>query len=71
MGELGVWIEQGPDAVLAAVVRGSPPLDYGVLLRTQLEVIVLEWGPELAAFEGDPAPFNNVDALLKPRLIAA
>jgi hypothetical protein len=46
-------------------------VDYGVLLRTQLEVIVLEWGPELAAFEGDPAPFNNVDALLKPRLIAA
>ena len=71
VGELGVWIEQGPDVVLAAVVRGSPPVDYGVLLRTHLELIELEWGPELAAFEGDPAPYSEVDALLEPCLIAA
>jgi len=71
VGELGVWIEQGPDAVLAAVVRGTPPPEYGAILRTQLELIELQFGNEFVAFCGDSTPFVHIDALLVPCLISA
>jgi OOP family OmpA-OmpF porin len=70
VGELGVWIEQGPSTVLAAVVRGHPPADLYTLLRAQLERVELQLGPELAAFAGDPAPFQHVDALLEPCMVS-
>jgi OOP family OmpA-OmpF porin len=71
VGELGVWIEQGPRAVLAAVVRGHPPLELNVILRGQLERIELQLGPDLAAFSGDPEPFQCVDVLLQPCFVSA
>lgn len=71
VGELGVWLEQGPATVLAAVVRGHPPAELAVLLRAQLERIELQLGPELAAFAGDPAPFQRVDVLLEPCMVFA
>jgi len=71
VGELGVWIEQGPYAVVAAVVRGIPPVDFSTLLRTQVELIERDWRPELAHFDGDTAPFAEVDMYLAPCMIAA
>lgn len=71
VGELGVWIEQGPSTVLAAVVRGNPPAELNALLRTQLELIELQFDRELADFHGDPAPFPRADVLLEPCLILA
>jgi len=71
VGDLGVWIEQGPRAVLAAVARGHPPAELNVLLRGQLERVELEFGPELTAFSGDVQPFCSADALLRPCLICA
>ncbi len=71
VGELGVWIEQGPHAVVAAVVRGVPPVDFSTLLRTQVELIERDWGLELARFDGDTAPFAGIDVYLAPCMIAA
>ncbi len=71
VGELGVWIEQGPHAVVAAVVRGIPPVDFSALLRTQVELVERDYGPELARFDGDTAPFEQVDVYLAPCMIAA
>jgi OOP family OmpA-OmpF porin len=57
VGELTVWIEQGPAAILAAVIRGQAPQT----LRTELEDVVerlhADFGPELGEFEGNIAPF--------------
>lgn len=71
VGELGVWVEQGPHVAIAAVVRGIPPVDFATLLRTQVELIERDWGPELADFDGDTARFAEVDSLLTPCMLAA
>jgi OOP family OmpA-OmpF porin len=71
VGELGVWIEQSPNAVLAAVVRGNPPAELSALLRTQLEMVELRFGREMAAFRGDSGPLEKADELLEPCLIVA
>jgi outer membrane protein OmpA-like peptidoglycan-associated protein len=64
VGELTVRIEQGPEAILAAVVRGNPPAELRETLTRAIEAIHLEQAEALASFEGDPAPF----AKTRPRL---
>ena len=60
VGELTVWIEQGPFAHLAAVIRGNAPGELRSVLRDTLENIHLEMEEELEAFDGDAEPFNGV-----------
>jgi outer membrane protein OmpA-like peptidoglycan-associated protein len=57
VGDLQVWVEQGPRAVLAAAVRGTAPVELRQTFRAALEAIHHELGPELGAFDGDAAPF--------------
>jgi len=64
VGDLGLWIEQGPTAIIAAAVRGNAPRELRTQLREALEQVHLEKGAELEAFEGDPAPFE----VLRPQL---
>jgi outer membrane protein OmpA-like peptidoglycan-associated protein len=64
VGELTVRIEQGPEAILAAVVRGNPPAELREKLTRAIEAIHLEQAEALASFEGDAAPF----AKTRPRL---
>ncbi|MHC5012285.1 MAG: hypothetical protein ACYTG6_15300, partial [Planctomycetota bacterium] len=60
VGDLTVWIERGPHAVLAVVIRGNAPLDLRTEMQGVLEAIHLEMAHELEAFEGDDAPFGAV-----------
>jgi len=59
LGELQVFIEQGPRAVIAAVVIGNPPSDLGVTLKEALESIHAELALPLAEYQGDNAPFEE------------
>jgi OOP family OmpA-OmpF porin len=61
VGELEVWIEQGPGAVLAAVIRGHAPETYRVAMKEALENIQRHYSSALAHFEGDAAPFRPVE----------
>ena len=61
VGELEVWIEQGPGAVLAAVIRGHAPETYRVAMKEALENIQRHYSSALAHFEGDSAPFRPVE----------
>lgn len=65
-----IWIEQGDDALLAAVIRGIPPAELRLTLRETLDAIHLEHGQELAAFNGDSTPLEAVrpdlEACFKP-----
>jgi OOP family OmpA-OmpF porin len=61
VGELEVWIEQGPGAVLAAVIRGHAPESYRVAMKEALENIQRHYSSALAHFEGDAAPFRPVE----------
>lgn len=65
VGELTVLVEPGPQAILAAVVRGQAPDSLLRKLQDSLETVHLQFAGELAGFTGDPAPFEGVRQLLK------
>lgn len=70
MGELTLWIEQGPLAVVAGVIRGTPPENLRQLLAEILEQIHLEQGQALEAFRGYDAPFEAIRHYLESCLRA-
>lgn len=57
---LSVWIEQGPQATLAAVIRGTPPMDLRQQIREVLDHVHLHHAADLEAFDGDTAAFNHL-----------
>lgn len=64
VGDLTVWIEQGPEAILAAVIRGTPPEIFHVHLQDTLDHLHADYADALARFSGDAAAF----ATATPRL---
>jgi OOP family OmpA-OmpF porin len=59
VGELEVWVEDGPYAILAAVIRGIPPPDYRLRMAETLEQIHRNFAEQMERFEGDTAPFAS------------
>ncbi|NNF58593.1 MAG: OmpA family protein [Rhodothermaceae bacterium] len=70
VGDLTVWIEPGPEAVLAAVLRGHPSPALREALRDLNETLHLRFRQELAAFDGDTGPFEQAEPLLASGLLA-
>lgn len=60
VGDLSVWIEQGPLALLACVIRGNGPESLGEIIQETLELIHLEQRAELESFAGDISVFEAV-----------
>jgi len=58
MGELTIWVEQGPRTILASVIRGTPPQELKTVLKELLENIEFEYNSALNDFKGDSAPFE-------------
>jgi len=58
-GDRSVWIEQGPRAILAAVIRGTPPLDVRSIFREAIDGIHIQHSSDLLSFEGDVSPFET------------
>ncbi len=58
VGELTVMVEPGPQAVLAAVVRGQAPDTLLPRLQDALENLHYQLAGPFAAFDGDAAPFE-------------
>lgn len=64
VGELQVWVEDGPHAVIAAVIRGHAPSDYRLALKQALEGIERDHAASLDRFQGDAGAFRPTgDAL--------
>jgi len=61
VGELTVFVEPGPQALLAAVVRGQAPDALLETLQATLESVHLDFAHALVDFEGDTAPFASAD----------
>ncbi|MBD2339556.1 OmpA family protein [Calothrix sp. FACHB-156] len=57
-GELTIWIEEGPQAVLATIIRGKPPQEFRLTLKDALEKIHLRLSSEMNDFAGDTEPFT-------------
>ncbi|HEY9649990.1 MAG TPA: OmpA family protein, partial [Coleofasciculaceae cyanobacterium] len=56
-GELTLWVEQGPQAILAGVIRGNAPQKLRANFQDALERIHLEQSSALESFDGDVLPF--------------
>ena len=69
VGELNVWIESGPHATLAAVIRGVAPQDYRETMQDAMERIEIEQRAALEAFSGDAAAFVAVHPILMDCLL--
>lgn len=52
IGDRTVWISQGPYAMLAAVIRGTPPQDLRDTLEVTVERLHVSHGAELKNFQG-------------------
>ncbi|MBD0327581.1 MAG: OmpA family protein, partial [Pyrinomonadaceae bacterium] len=65
VGELTVWIEQGPLAILAGVIRGTAPQELRDVFRSTIESIHLQYHDALAEFSGDAASFDATRPLLE------
>lgn len=65
VGELTVMVEQGPRAVLAAVVRGQAPDSLLEQLQDTLETVHLQFAGALADFDGDATAFEPARPLLE------
>ena len=69
VGELSVWVEQGPQAALAAVIRGNAPKELRGVFTEAIEKIHGEQAAALQAFDGDAMPFErsrpHLEACLK------
>ncbi len=63
--DLSVWIEYGPDAILAAVIRGNAPLALRETLVEAIEEIEFDFDGELENFRGDPSVFEPARPILE------
>ena len=63
-----VWIEKGEHALIAAVIRGNPPVDLRIRFRELLEEIHIKSGMALEKFEGDASSFSIFREQLKDGL---
>jgi outer membrane protein OmpA-like peptidoglycan-associated protein len=65
LGELRLWSEDGPFAMLVAVIRGNPPEELHDVLRNLLAKIHAECPHALEFFDGDSSGFADVEAQLR------
>ena len=70
VGELTVWVEQGPKALLAGVVRGSPPLGLHEVFQHALETIHVECSSAFEQFSGNISSFETSRTYLEDCLQA-
>lgn len=68
IGQFTVWIERGPYAVLACVIRGIAPYKLRETMREMLEVIHARYGRYLEFFNGDPSLLEGCRSLLSKTL---
>ncbi|HSP94480.1 MAG TPA: OmpA family protein [Thermoanaerobaculia bacterium] len=69
VGQFTVWVEQGPLAIVAGVIRGNPPRELRGAFTEAIEKIHHDQARALAEFQGDAAPFErsreDLEACLK------
>jgi len=70
LGELTVCVEPGPEAILAAVVRGSVPEELRERMIDAIESVHRQFLSPLKKFEGDVSEFDGAQPMLEACLIS-
>ncbi len=65
VGRMRILLEQGPYAILAAVVEGNVPKAYHDLMKETIEEVHVAFYRELETFGGDVSPFEKEKKLLE------
>lgn len=65
IGDFTVWLERGPYAVLACVMRGSAPYAFRSTMRALLELMHARYGNALEHFDGDTSSLEGCRPLLQ------
>lgn len=60
-----IWIENSPDAILAAVIRGNAPLSLREIFLEAIEQIQFEQETDLQKFKGDTGVFEDTKPVLQ------
>ena len=69
VGEMTIFVEQGPYALIAAVVEGNPPADFRLTMTETLEAVHFNHAPELEHFNGNTSIFSHTSKFLSNCLI--
>ncbi|OKH47045.1 flagellar motor protein MotB [Calothrix sp. HK-06] len=69
-GELTIWIEEGPFAVLAGIIRGNAPQELRLSFKNSVEKIHLRLDRQLNSFTGETEPFSEAVPYLEDCLEA-
>lgn len=70
VGELTVWIEQGPLAILAVVIKGNAPRSLRLLIQETVENFHSAYAGIMESFDGDTAPFEATRPTLEACLVS-
>jgi outer membrane protein OmpA-like peptidoglycan-associated protein len=70
VGDLNILIEQGPYAILASVIEGTPPADYRLTLMETIEAVHYNHLKDLEKFNGDTGIFIHTSKFLQNCLIS-
>ncbi|WP_392530729.1 OmpA family protein [Nostoc sp. C117] len=68
-GELVIWIEEGPQALIAGIIRGNPPQELRLILQKAIEKIHLNLSREIKNFTGEIEVFEASKRYLEDCLI--
>lgn len=69
VGSMNIFIEQGPYAIVAAIVEGNPPADFRLTMTETLEAVHFNHTTDLEKFEGETKIFLHTSKFLKYCLI--
>ncbi|MDJ0617749.1 MAG: OmpA family protein [Calothrix sp. MO_192.B10] len=64
-GELTIWVEESPSALLAGVIRGIPPQELRLAFQNAIAKIQLNLAQQLDDFQGETAPFAAAQPYLE------
>lgn len=70
VGQFNIWIEQGPGAIIAAIVEGNAPSGLRTLLKETIENVHIKQSYELDKFDGDVEIFKKSDPYLQNCIIS-
>jgi len=70
VGDLAVWVVQGPRVTLAAAIRGTAPQRFRNELHEILEYVEQKFSNELDEFDGNTGPFALIQDTLQEGLRA-
>jgi outer membrane protein OmpA-like peptidoglycan-associated protein len=64
-GDVTIWLEKGPQAVIAGVIRGHPPQELKSIFQNSIEKIHLKFHKNLHPFKGDTSVFEPSQTYLE------